>query len=51
MISVEESKKYLQGLKLTDGAIEKLRDSLYLVIGEILDNLYETKTTTSNNPI
>ncbi len=44
MLSVEECKKYLQGIEMTDEGIEKLRESLYRIVVEILDSLYENKT-------
>jgi hypothetical protein len=41
MLSIEECKKYLAGLELTDKEVEELRNSLYFIITNILDNNFE----------
>lgn len=43
MISIKESRKVLGGLgkKLSDKEIENLRNSLYSIISDILDNKFE----------
>lgn len=41
MLSVKECKKYLIGLDLTDKQVEEIRNSLYFIITNILDNTYE----------
>jgi len=37
MISIEECKKYLVGLDLSDKQVEVLRDSLYAIVEQVLD--------------
>jgi hypothetical protein len=44
MLTVEESKKYLEKFNLTDEQVEQFRNSAYSIINDILDQLYETKT-------
>ena len=44
MLSVAECKIYVPSLDLSDKAIEKFRNSLYLMIEEVLDELYERET-------
>ena len=44
MLSVEESKKYLNKFNLTDKQIEQFRNNSYIIVGEILDELYEKET-------
>ena len=39
MLSVEESKKYLSGLELTDEQVLELRGALYALIESDLDSL------------
>ena len=41
MLSVQECKKYLGNLDLTDEQVAEIRDSLYFVVTNILDNHYE----------
>lgn len=41
MISVEECKKYLDGVDLSDEEIVVLRDSLYATIESLLERLFE----------
>jgi len=41
MLSIQECKKYLIGLELTDKQVEEIRDSLYFIVNNILDNHYE----------
>lgn len=37
MLSLEQCKTFLQGYDLTDAEVEQLRDSLYSVVNEVLD--------------
>ncbi|OGG57690.1 hypothetical protein A2765_06140 [Candidatus Kaiserbacteria bacterium RIFCSPHIGHO2_01_FULL_56_24] len=37
MLSVNECKKYIGTLDLTDKQIEDIRDALYTVVGQVLD--------------
>jgi hypothetical protein len=41
MLSIQECKKHLAGLDLTDEQVEEIRNSLYFIITNILDNDYE----------
>ena len=41
MLSVQECRKYLGNLDLTDQQVVELRDSLCFIINNILDNTYE----------
>jgi hypothetical protein len=41
MLSVQECRKHLDGLDLTDEQVVEIRDSLYFVVNNILDNHYE----------
>ena len=47
MLTVEQCRQYIPNRQLTDEQVEELRDSLYLVVGEILDQLYENDHETS----
>lgn len=38
MLSIEESKRYLGGLQLSDAEIVQLRDALYAIANELLDD-------------
>jgi len=49
MLSIQECKKYLSGLDLTEKQVEEIRDSLYFVINNILDNNFE-KQYENHNP-
>lgn len=49
MLSIENCKKYLAGLNLTDKEVEELRNSLYLVIGNILDDYYQNNNEANNS--
>jgi len=39
MLSINECREYFKNTKLTDEEIEKLRNSLYTLINQILDNI------------
>ncbi len=36
-LSIKECRNYLDGIDLTDEQIENLRDALYILIGQVLD--------------
>lgn len=46
MLSITECKKILEPTELDDKEIEELRNSLYFVIGNLLDYYHEKENTT-----
>ena len=48
MLSIQECKKHLGNLDLSDKEVEELRNSMYLVIGGILDDYYKNNYETNN---
>lgn len=46
MLSIAECKKYLGDKDLSDKEVEELRNSLYFVIGNLLDYYYEKENST-----
>ena len=45
MISIEECKKYLEedGIELSDEETEKLRDIIYTLVHQVVDDLFSVK--------
>ncbi len=49
MLSIEETKEYFKKFNLTDKQVEKIRNSAYSIVSDILDELYEKENNQSNN--
>ena len=43
MLSIEECKRYLKKLHLSDKEVEKLRDCLYIISGKLIDKYIADK--------
>jgi hypothetical protein len=51
MLSIQECKIYLAEYNLPDEEIERIRNSLYLIIGKHLDSYLETNDQNKSNRI
>lgn len=43
MLTIKQCKNYIPNFNLTDDEIEEIRDSLYLIVGEVYDDFYGEK--------